>query len=283
MNLRFSDDIETYAAAVTAYLEAEPCSNNVLRWIIELARQGGEGWNAAPGFWWGSDGGEVVCAASYTPPFGVHVSELPAEACAPLVHAVEARRAALGTPVGRVVGPKLAAHRFAEVWSGVTGLPAREHMAQLLHECSAVTEVPAPSGERRRAVSADVDPVLALTEAFIAETGVPAAPDLRAWTHSRIEQGLLYLWTVTGDLVSMTGRAQAVAGVVRVGPVYTPPEHRNRGYARRLVAEVTAEALATPGVHHCMLYTDATNPVSNSIYRQAGYRPREEHADIVLG
>ena len=34
---------------------------------------------------------------------------------------------------------------------------------------------------------------------------------------------------------------------LRVGPVYTPPEHRNRGYGRRLTYEVTATALARAG------------------------------------
>ena len=29
-----------------------------------------------------------------------------------------------------------------------------------------------------------------------------------------------------------------------------------------------------------MLFTDAANPVSNSIYRQAGYEPRGEHVEI---
>jgi predicted GNAT family acetyltransferase len=29
-----------------------------------------------------------------------------------------------------------------------------------------------------------------------------------------------------------------------------------------------------------MLFTDADNPVSNSIYRQAGYEPRGEHVEI---
>jgi len=43
---------------------------------------------------------------------------------------------------------------------------------------------------------------------------------------------------------------------------------------------VTAEALRRPGIHHAMLFTDAANPVSNSIYRQAGYEPRGEHVEI---
>ena len=49
---------------------------------------------------------------------------------------------------------------------------------------------------------------------------------------------------------------------------------------RRLVAEVSTAALRLPQVSRCMLYTEATNPVSNAIYRQIGYAAVEEHADI---
>jgi predicted GNAT family acetyltransferase len=62
--------------------------------------------------------------------------------------------------------------------------------------------------------------------------------------------------------------------------VYTPPEHRNHGYARRLTYEVTALALQRPRIHHAVLFADAANPVSNSIYRQVGYQPRSEHVEI---
>jgi len=35
-----------------------------------------------------------------------------------------------------------------------------------------------------------------------------------------------------------------------------------------------------PDVQRAMLFTDAANTVSNSIYRQAGYQPRGEHVEI---
>jgi predicted GNAT family acetyltransferase len=87
------------------------------------------------------------------------------------------------------------------------------------------------------------------------------------------------LWTADATPVCGVGHHTA-AGVVRVGPVYTPPEHRNHGYARRLTYAVTARVLARPDVQRAMLFTDAANPVSNSIYRQAGYVARDRHVEI---
>ena len=59
---------------------------------------------------------------------------------------------------------------------------------------------------------------------------------------------------------------------IRVGPVYTPPEHRGRGYATSLVADLTAERLAA-GLAFCFLFTDLANPTSNAIYARIGYEP----------
>ena len=70
-----------------------------------------------------------------------------------------------------------------------------------------------------------------------------------------------------------------VAGVPRIGPVYTPPAHRRRGYAGTAVAEVSRRALAA-GASICMLFTDLGNPTSNKIYAEVGYRrfgEREEY------
>ena len=69
----------------------------------------------------------------------------------------------------------------------------------------------------------------------------------------------------------MVGISPPVAGVVRLGPVYTPPEARRHGYATALVADVSRRALAA-GAAKCMLYTDLANPTSNNIYQAVGYR-----------
>ena len=57
---------------------------------------------------------------------------------------------------------------------------------------------------------------------------------------------------------------------IRIGPVYTPPDLRGRGYAtvarRRALA-----ALLDGGRRFCFLFTDLANPTSNAIYERIGY------------
>ena len=80
--------------------------------------------------------------------------------------------------------------------------------------------------------------------------------------------------------VHMTGANVPANGVTRIGPVYTPTEHRGRGYAGRAVAEVSREYLEQ-GVR-CCLFTDQANPTSNRIYQALGYRPVVDMVNLVI-
>ena len=75
-----------------------------------------------------------------------------------------------------------------------------------------------------------------------------------------------------GGPVSLAAYGNPTPSGIRVGPVYTPPELRGRGYATSLVAELTAERLAA-GSAFCFLITDLSNPTSNVIYARIGYEP----------
>ncbi|WP_420713399.1 GNAT family N-acetyltransferase [Streptomyces sp. NRRL WC-3549] len=87
----------------------------------------------------------------------------------------------------------------------------------------------------------------------------------------RIAHGGLVLWEDGGVPVSMAGVSRTVAGTARVSVVYTPPEHRGRGYA----AAVTAGAGRTAreaGAGEVLLFADLANPTSNGVYLRIGDR-----------
>ena len=75
----------------------------------------------------------------------------------------------------------------------------------------------------------------------------------------------------TASPVSLAGHAGETPNGARVGPVYTPPELRGRGYASALTAALTEQLLERR--RFCFLFTDLANPTSNSIYQRIGYRP----------
>jgi predicted GNAT family acetyltransferase len=86
----------------------------------------------------------------------------------------------------------------------------------------------------------------------------------------RLSSGAQFVWEHRRP-VSTVSLSPAIAGTVRVGPVYTPPEHRGRGYASAAVAHVSRDALGG-GARQCMLFTDLANPTSNKIYAAVGFR-----------
>jgi predicted GNAT family acetyltransferase len=81
--------------------------------------------------------------------------------------------------------------------------------------------------------------------------------------------GLISIWD-DGKPVSMASVTPPLARTVRVGLVYTPPEHRGRGYAASCVAAVSRAALEADA-SQCVLYTQLSNPQSTE---GAGYYTR---------
>ncbi len=84
-----------------------------------------------------------------------------------------------------------------------------------------------------------------------------------------------------GQAVHLTGANAVSFGAQRIGPVYTPPEHRGHGYASAAVAEISRRFLAA-GSRPC-LFTDQANPVSNRIYQAIGYRPVVDMINLEIG
>jgi predicted GNAT family acetyltransferase len=70
----------------------------------------------------------------------------------------------------------------------------------------------------------------------------------------------------------MAGMGGPTPTGIRIGPVYTPPDRRRRGYASALVAAASQAAL-DEGRRQVFLFTDLANPTSNHIYAAIGYEP----------
>ncbi len=81
-----------------------------------------------------------------------------------------------------------------------------------------------------------------------------------------------YVWEDDGSVVSLVGAGGETPHGIRIGPVYTPPERRSRGYASSLTAAASQDQLDR-GRQFVFLFTDLANPTSNKIYRAIGYEP----------
>jgi uncharacterized protein len=66
-----------------------------------------------------------------------------------------------------------------------------------------------------------------------------------------------------------------------INTVYTPPQYRRRGYATAAVAALSL-MLLEGGRRFCCLYTDISNPTSNSVYARIGYVPIRDYMEIAF-
>jgi len=77
-------------------------------------------------------------------------------------------------------------------------------------------------------------------------------------------------WTllIEGKPVCLSGFNARLPDIVQIGPVWTPPEYRCRGYARALVA-LTLQKAKEQSVEKAILFTD--NPAAAKAYKAIGF------------
>jgi predicted GNAT family acetyltransferase len=220
--------------------------------------------------------GRVVAAALRTPPYGLILSEIDD---ARAIEAIAADVHDVFDSLPGVLGPVNDVRRFVDIWQTLAGVSGRLAVAERIYQADSVTPRRVVPGRSRPYCEDDRELAVRWCTAFVEEAlpdGTPERPSDIVDSRLTDQHGGLLLWEdLQGEPVSLAGFGSPTSNGVRVGPVYTPPELRGRGYASALVAELTASLLAG-GRRYCFLFTNLANPTSNSIYQQVGYRPVTE-------
>ncbi|MGW0389886.1 GNAT family N-acetyltransferase [Streptomyces sp. NPDC003042] len=277
MTWTFSCDLAAYLASAGPSLAAQPVSNTILLTTADaLERRGPHAFGPADPFygWWTGADGAVAGGLLCTPPYPLLLGAVPAEA-------VRALAAALGTqPLLRGITGFNARRSDAEALAGAWARPARVTEENRLYRLAAlVAPDPAPAGRARPATEADLPLLLEWIEAFNRESGQPGAASASA-LRDRLSYGGILLWEHAGAPVSLASFHRPVGSAARIGPVYTPPGVRGRGYAAG-VTHAASEAAYAAGASQVLLFTDLANPTSNGIYLRLGYTPVEDRAEVV--
>jgi GNAT superfamily N-acetyltransferase len=235
--------------------------------------------------WWrpaptGQARPELPAAAFlHTPPFPVLLTDMTDEAAAALAHEL----GAAGHEVPGVNAPEHAAWAFAKTWRQRTGTEVSAQRQMRLFRLAQLSwPSPMPEGKARLATAADRDLLISWFGAFSRDVGEAYVHDQGTAVDERLSYRGLTIWESGGIPVSLASVTRAVAGMVRVGPVYTPPELRGRGYAGAVTATVS-HAAADAGAAEVLLYTDLANPTSNALYQRLGYRPVEDRVMLAFG
>lgn len=233
----------------------------------------------------------LVGAAAMTPPHNLilHVeSDATGNAQTILnaiAHAVLPRKQDIPGMIGRIPWVDW----FARIWEEQTGRRAHLAVHERLFELREVIAPPRTEGRFRMANAEDTSLAVDWFIAF-AEEAMPAddvaAKEQRARSAERMEhavqQGRIYFWEASNEdgwrPICLVGKSRALSRGCTIGPVYTPPAERGKGYASSATAALST-LLLEEGWEYTTLFTDLSNPVSNSIYQKIGYRPVCDYAE----
>jgi predicted GNAT family acetyltransferase len=293
VHLQFYREPAEFLAAAGDHLAVNPVTSTVVTtYAHRVLSQLADGRSQPERNWWlavRDDAGAVVGAGMRTAnsaPFPPFLLPMPDEAAVALAHVLHER----GEEVLGVNGALPAAELCADELIRLAGGRVEVSQRTRLHELAELVPPEPVPGELVLATEEDVDLAMEWFAAFIVEADEQAGrprgssvhdkPD-RAEMLRRIRAGRVWFWVDgTGQRVHFAGANPPSFGVARVGPVYTPPGQRGRGWASNAVAEISRRIQAG-GARVC-LFTDQANPVSNKIYAALGYRPVVDMTSLAI-
>lgn len=266
MEVSVYGDPEEFLASAGGLLLEDEARHNLIFGIVSNIR---EGVYPDRRLWVATRGGEPVAAALRTPPYNLIIARPRDDA------ALEALAAAVDEDIPGVVGARPEVDAFARLWAERRGVEVRVDRGSGVYALERVEPVPRAAGSLRKATSADETLLVEWVREFSDEVLTDADPGrhepesvVRPRLYSK--EGGFVLWEVGGKPVSLAGWGGPTPNGIRIGPVYTPPALRGRGYATTLVAEVS-QTLLDRGRRFCFLFTDLANPTSNAVYERIGY------------
>lgn len=168
-----------------------------------------------------------------------------------------------------VNAPPNVAQRFAQIWTQLTGQPHTPEITQCAYRLEQIRPFTWAVGQLRQANVTDIPIVSQWYAAFCEEALGSLRNDSQDWATRQISRGHAFLWQ-DGDPVSMGCRIGQTENGFRVSIVFTPREHRRKGYGKTCTAALT-QRLLCDGQHYCFLYADKNNASSNRMYEAIGY------------
>jgi predicted GNAT family acetyltransferase len=274
-------DASTFLTRSASFRSVQPYLTNVMG-SVATSVAGGYGTYETMSWWIIEDDERNVRGMMMrTAPHKLVLSPMPNEALVPAVDAVLER----DPEIPGVSGSRDLAQSFLTRFIQVSGRALRVEVerAILVYVLGTLVD-PAPSGGYwRTGEQDDFELLLTWWNGFADDTDVERH-GLEESVRTALSDGRIYLWIDADRPVCAVAHSLVVAtpsgSVVRIGPVYTPPAERRRGYAGRLTAAVSSRLLQRG--HGLILFTDAANKTSNGVYTRLGYQKVDELVECAL-
>ena len=276
MKLIRYDDVHAFYRQVEPFLLAHEAENNLIIGLCRELVSGSSRYPLPPYMAVVMQGEQVAAVAFRTPPHNLILAH---PAAPQAIDLIVNDAAGVDQALTGVNGPAEYSEAFARRWQQHTGKDYSLEMKQRIYKLETVKPTNGVSGGMRPATWDDYALLKAWVIAFHIEAVGTSSQDIDDEQINKTIEMVLeseekghFLWVNENTVVSLAGIAGVSINGVRVGPVYTPPEHRRRGYAGALVAALSQHMLDR-GCKFCFLYTDVANPTANHVYQNIGYNP----------
>jgi hypothetical protein len=269
-NITLHPDAQAFLATAGAMLYARETVNNLILGVSERLVSDPKAYDNPFFATVSDDDGGLILAAVMTPPHNLILAgEVQAEAIFSILidHLL-----ANHIHVPGVIGPAETTESFSKVWEQLTGSKFEVSMRQRVYELRQVQMPILPPGEFLLAGPAEIPLIAKWLQAFEVE----ALAEIHDLNLTRAERLVIdkniFIWANAGQAVSMAMKTRPIAHSATVSGVYTPGEHRRRGYASAVVA-LLSQHLLDEGYRFVNLFTDLDNSTTNKIYQAIGYFP----------
>ena len=257
-----------FLARTKPWLEKAEAKNNLILGIAAYFASCAGQLKGSPYFLTVEGNGTIVGAALMAPPRRILLTRMPHPAVTLLAdYLLEGAASVPG-----VLGPKAEAKLFANYWTSKTGRSCHLKMSERIYACEKVIPPVHAFGQLKPAKEVDQALLSDWCEQFCIDARIDdETVYFKAQLPRKLADQSIFVWE-TDEAVSMAAIERETAHGVAISWVYTPRHLRNKGYATACVAALTQRMLDS-GKQFCCLYTDLTNPTSNSIYQKIGYQP----------
>ena len=224
--------------------------------------------------------GKVLALLQMTAPYPLNIIIVEEDSIESIIDELVARLREEAVAISSVIGVKQVAFHFASKWTNVEATERKVVNEGIYRLDTIQTDLTYSEGHWRHAVDKDVALIAKWYTLFEIDAKLPPTENevVQQQVEVFIQNNEVFVWEVDGRVVSMMKKARPTKHGVTVSMVFTPEDERKKGYARSLVAKVSAELLKE--YDFCILFTDLANPTANKIYREIGYQQITEFAHV---
>ncbi|MDY7021492.1 MAG: GNAT family N-acetyltransferase [Cyanobacteriota bacterium] len=268
MKVNYRDNPQSFYQQTQEYLLRYEAEHNLLLGIAQTLIRSPERYGDQTSLIIVEEEGKIKAIAMQTPPYNFLISKVEDfTAIDILIQDLYQNKISLPG----VSGLTDETEYFVQKWHHLTHQPYEIEMYLRIHQLKQVQPILGGKGSLRQATESDCDLLINWYSQFIQEAAPSEPTNIEKAVNYHLSQNHIYLWENIVP-VSMAFASEATSNSSRIGPVYTPPEYRNKGYASACVASLS-QLLLDRGYSACYLYTNLANSTSNRIYKKIGYKP----------